>query len=204
MRVRLQIKLWRLTLMANKEDLRVKKTKKAIAEAFMTLLAEKSLEDITVNELCEKAGVRRTTFYKHFKDKFDYIASFTRDLRSEFDSIIWKAGKPDDTPEYYVMYAKQIVSFIIRHEREIDHVMQSPLFTVVLNILSEQNYEDTYERIQMSVSQGLKINASAEVLSCMLVGGVSQAICTWLKSGKTKSADTLAEEVGVIVRKCLA
>ncbi len=192
------------TEMTVKEDLRVRKTKKAIAEAFMALLKEKSLEDITVNELCERAGVRRTTFYKHFKDKFDYIASFVRGLRSKFDNIIWKAGKPDDTPEYYVMYAKQVISFIMRHESEIDHVMQSPLITVVLNILSEQNYYDTYERIQMSVSAGLKINASAEVLSSMLVGGVTNAIFNWLKSGKNKSPEELAEEVGAIVRRCIS
>ena len=192
------------TEMAVKEDLRVRKTKKAIAEAFMSLLREKSLEEITVNELCEKAGVRRTTFYKHFNDKFDYIASFTRSLRTQFDNIIWKSGKPDDTPDYYVMYAKQIVSFISRHEAEIDHVLQSPLISVVLNILSEQNYVDTYERIQMSVSAGLKINASPEVLSSMMVGGVTNAIYTWLKNGRDKSPDKLAEEIGMIVRKCIS
>ena len=55
--------------MARKEDLRVRKTKKAIAEAFMALLEEKNYDEITVNELCDRAGVRRTTFYKHYKDK---------------------------------------------------------------------------------------------------------------------------------------
>lgn len=170
----------------------------------MTLLGEKPLEDITVNELCERAGVRRTTFYKHFKDKFDYIASFTRSLRAQFDNIIWKSGKPDETPEYYVMYAKQVVSYISRHETETDHVVHSPLFSVVMNILSEQNYVDTYERIQMSVSAGLRLNASAEVLTSMLVGGVTNAIHTWLMDGRKKSADELADEIGMIVRKCIS
>ena len=190
--------------MAVKEDLRVRKTKKAISEAFMSLLKEKSLEDITVNELCERAGVRRTTFYKHFNDKFDYIASFTRGLRSKFDNIIWKSGKPDDTPEYYVMYAKQVIAFIMRHEKEIDHVMRSPLISVVMSILSEQNYVDTYDRIKVSVAAGLRINASPEVLSCMLVGGVTNAIYTWLKNGKDKSPEALADEVGAIVRRCIS
>ena len=43
--------------MSGKEDLRVKRTKKALTKAFMKLLSVKSFEDITVNELCDEAGI---------------------------------------------------------------------------------------------------------------------------------------------------
>ena len=46
-----------------KEDLRVKKTKRALTLAFIELLKVKHFEDITINELCEKAEIRRATFY---------------------------------------------------------------------------------------------------------------------------------------------
>ena len=49
-----------------KEDLRVKKTKRVLTEAFFKLLNEKPFEEITVNELCDRADVRRATFYKHY------------------------------------------------------------------------------------------------------------------------------------------
>ena len=120
--------------MDKKEDLRIKKTKAALEIAFMAILHEKPLEDLTVNELCDKAGIRRTTFYKHYDDKLDYIAELAESLRARFDKIIWKSGKPDSTPDYYVTYAKYLVSFISRHSVEIDHVFTSPLFYVVLNI----------------------------------------------------------------------
>ena len=189
--------------MDKREDLRIKKTKAVLEDAFMALLLEKSLEEITVNELCNKAGIRRTTFYKHFNDKFDYIASFAKSLRARFDKIIWKSGKPDNTPDYYVMYAKQLVNFISRHHREVDNIISSPLFYVVMNILAEQNYTDTLERIKMSVAQGMVLSASAEVLASMLVGGVKDAVYFWLKSGKKKSADEISDEIGAIVRKCI-
>ena len=50
-------------------DLRIIKTRKALCDAFIILLGEKPFEDITVNELCKKAMVRRATFYQHFEEK---------------------------------------------------------------------------------------------------------------------------------------
>ena len=61
--------------MEKKVDLRILKTHKALCETFSTLLEEKKFEEITVNELCQRAMVRRATFYKHFADKYEYFAS---------------------------------------------------------------------------------------------------------------------------------
>ena len=56
--------------MAYKEDARVKKTKNKLLESFKKLLSEKSFENITIQEICELADVKRATFYKHFADKY--------------------------------------------------------------------------------------------------------------------------------------
>ncbi|MDF2942641.1 MAG: transcriptional regulator, TetR family [Herbinix sp.] len=52
-------------------DRRIQKSKKAIMEAFMTLVLEKELENITIGEIAEKANVNRGTIYLHFDDKYD-------------------------------------------------------------------------------------------------------------------------------------
>ena len=52
-----------------KEDLRVKKTKNALRKALSTLLKTKSLDKITIMEICENAMVNRVTFYSHYEDK---------------------------------------------------------------------------------------------------------------------------------------
>ena len=189
--------------MPRKEDLRVRKTKRAISEAFMALLSEKPIEDMTVNELCDRAGVRRTTFYKHYKDKLDYIASFAKDMRVRFDEIIWKNGKPDATPDYYVEYAKQVVNFITQHEVEVNHILQSAVMPVIIHTLSEQNYKDTYHRLVASMDAGMQLCVSPEVVSSMLVGAVSNTLINWVVGGRHQDAAELAEEIGIMVRKCL-
>ena len=63
-------------------DLRIKKTYRALFEAFTELLEEHRFEDVTVAMLCDRAMIRRTTFYKHFRDKNDYFAFYIDELMS--------------------------------------------------------------------------------------------------------------------------
>ena len=61
-------------------DLRIKKTYRALFDAFTELLEEYRFEDLTVAMLCDRAMIRRTTFYKHFRDKNDYFAFYIDEL----------------------------------------------------------------------------------------------------------------------------
>ncbi len=56
-----------------KNDLRVQKTYKQLVDTFLNLMGEKSFEELTVSEICESAQVHRATFYKHFKDKYEFL-----------------------------------------------------------------------------------------------------------------------------------
>lgn len=49
------------------------RTLDAFSHALLSLLAERSFERITVNELCERAGYPRATFYNYFDDKYDLL-----------------------------------------------------------------------------------------------------------------------------------
>ncbi len=57
----------------NSNDLRVKKTQRALMDTFLELLKMKSFNQITIQGLCEHAMVRRSTFYKHYNDKYDLL-----------------------------------------------------------------------------------------------------------------------------------
>lgn len=47
-----------------------------------SLLAEKSYDDVTVIELCERAEVVRITFYNDFKDKDEFLGCCIKELLS--------------------------------------------------------------------------------------------------------------------------
>ncbi|WP_412518595.1 TetR/AcrR family transcriptional regulator [Staphylococcus simulans] len=68
----------------NPNDLRVIKTKRALSESLFHLLSEKLFSTITVNMICDNALVHRTTFYKHFYDKYDLLSYLITNLTKEY------------------------------------------------------------------------------------------------------------------------
>ena len=104
--------------MAHKEDLRITKTKAALTKAFFSMLNDMAFEDITVNELCDRADVRRATFYKHFKDKGDFTAYLIKDVRFRFETEQWNNHENTTlTAEYDLEYAKNIIHYIVIKSR---------------------------------------------------------------------------------------
>ena len=69
------------------EDRRAVRTKKAIRTAFLSLLEEKSLNQITVAELSRRADLGRGTFYLHYKDVYDLYEHIEDDLYGELVQI---------------------------------------------------------------------------------------------------------------------
>ncbi len=58
-----------------KPDRRIQRTQKLLHEAFVALLGERPYESIAVRDILERAGVGRSTFYMHFRDKHELLTS---------------------------------------------------------------------------------------------------------------------------------
>lgn len=52
-------------------DKRTTRTLQSIYKGLLSLMAEKPFQTISVKELCERADVNKSTFYKHFDDILD-------------------------------------------------------------------------------------------------------------------------------------
>jgi AcrR family transcriptional regulator len=60
-----------------KEDRRVRRTRDRLGDSLMQLLLQKPFDKITVQDVLDRAGVSRATFYSHFRDKNDLFLSDT-------------------------------------------------------------------------------------------------------------------------------
>jgi AcrR family transcriptional regulator len=67
------------TLAEERVDPRAKRTRQLLLEAFGQLVTEKSFEDITVQDITERATVNRATFYAHFQDKYILAEQFVQE-----------------------------------------------------------------------------------------------------------------------------
>ena len=70
----------------NETDLRVIKTKESIEQAFLSLLAAKPLQKISIVELAREARINKGTFYLHYTDIFDlYQKTVRRQIEAGFE-----------------------------------------------------------------------------------------------------------------------
>lgn len=56
-----------------KVDRRIIKTQEAIKYAFIELMSEKNLDEITMQNISDRANVGRRTIYLHYFDKYDLL-----------------------------------------------------------------------------------------------------------------------------------
>lgn len=71
-----------------KTDLRVVKTKDAIIKIFISLLEEKPFYKLTVQDIIDGALINRTTFYRHYLDKYDLAAQQNQKLVDRIASLL--------------------------------------------------------------------------------------------------------------------
>jgi AcrR family transcriptional regulator len=87
-------------------DLRVRRTHKLLWEALMAELSERTFEEITVTDICERAMVHRTTFYKHYEDKYALLEQGIRqmydDLLAEEEHKPPSAYSVEHPPPYFI------------------------------------------------------------------------------------------------------
>ena len=58
-----------------KPDQRVQRTCHRLGTALLELIVEKPVNDVTVQDVLDRAGVGRSTFYQHYRDKDDLLVS---------------------------------------------------------------------------------------------------------------------------------
>ena len=64
----------------NQNDLRVIKTKKNIEASFIYLLGQKDFYKITVQDILDRALINRSTFYKHYTDKYQLAETLCNEV----------------------------------------------------------------------------------------------------------------------------
>ncbi|BCZ45553.1 hypothetical protein psyc5s11_16200 [Clostridium gelidum] len=182
-----------------KYDLRVIRTYKSLTEAFVQLMSEKHFENITVNELCKKAMIRRTTFYKHFADKYEFFRFFVHQLQTDCDAITPASADYKAPYSFYISIAHHILNFLKEHEQFVNMVLGSNLLPTLLDILSEQVISDITDKIKIGIKKGIDVPASPEIVASFFTGAIMHTIRWWLMQKKKISEEKLIQEVQKIL-----
>ena len=67
----------------SRPDRRISKTRRALKKALTELILELGYEDVTVQDVIDRADVGRSTFYAHFVDKDDLLMAILAELQND-------------------------------------------------------------------------------------------------------------------------
>ncbi len=88
------------------EERRVRKTKRAIRNAFAALLAEKDVNQITVKDIAERADINRKTFYNHYRGVYQVMDEIENSIVDDFDLMLREASGNIDLRNPAMIYEK--------------------------------------------------------------------------------------------------
>ncbi len=179
--------------MNQKTDLRVFKTHNALVSAFMQLLTEKRFEEITVNELCDLAMVRRATFYKHFADKYEFFAFVIRTKQEEFDASSRAHLDQTQPQSLYLGIVKNTLDFVNSNKKLVQTVLESKMLPTLLDILSRQIAMDVTRKLKEDAEHGARLKASPQVMAQFFTGALLYTVKWWIAQKRLSQADLVKE-----------
>lgn len=87
-------------------DRRVRRSRKLLRTALVTLILERGWDEVSVQDVCAQADVGRSTFYLHFADKEDLLLSGFDELHASLGALPPASGPPFGFAETLVEHAR--------------------------------------------------------------------------------------------------
>ena len=92
---------------------RVMLTKKLLKASLTSLLQTQSIYQISIRELCDNAGINRSTFYKHYGSQFDLLSEMEQDLLASVEgALATQVYFSKDTITQILVYLENDIDFI--------------------------------------------------------------------------------------------
>lgn len=150
--------------------------KECIVQSLMLLLQEKRIEEISVLEIVEKAGVNRSTYYRNFAAKQDVIRQYYEMRLDEYLSTVKEGIQP-------MQYFTGMFQSFLQHKKELLLLDRHALTYLLL--------EEMNSRIMQI--HGQEPDALVSLYSNYHIGGVFNSFRYWLSEEMATPPEQLAE-----------
>lgn len=180
-------------------DLRIRRTYKLLFDALTLLLSEKSFDNITITDICEKAMVHRTTFYKHFEDKYHLLDSLISQLVQNFEEKSTEQTPVDNPRQYYV----NLFRLLLEHMQENIKMYSVGLLNngSTIKVLQKIVVGRTKSRLESDESNGLIFLIPAPILSEFYSSSMVSLAIWWLENNMPLSIDEMVKYGDMLIDK---
>ena len=160
-----------------KTDRRSQRTQRLLHEALMSLMQEKRYDDITVQDIIDRADVGRSTFYAHFQDKEDLMTSGLMRLMHAMSELV---AEPSPTGEERLLPTQEL----FEHVQENQNLFRGMVHGRGLELFFEKGQEFWIQKItsdlQARLPEGQQPVVPIPVLAQFVAGAFVTMLRWWL------------------------
>ena len=189
----------------NKSESKYFNTAVRFNKALLSLLEKKAFEYISISEICEKAGVNRSTFYLHYENTSDLLRetiayvldNFSSYFSVDIKSISTKFSNCDLQDLNFVneKYLYPYLLFIKENQRVFSAVLSQPAA-----FDSKSIFQRLFDNIFKPILDRFEYPSEEQNYVMMFyLNGITAIIIEWLKDDCQKSI----EDIAGIIRICI-
>ncbi|WP_342046166.1 TetR/AcrR family transcriptional regulator [Bacillus sp. OTU530] len=177
----------------SKVDRRIAKSQEAIKKAVIELMTEKSFNDITIQDISDRANVNRGTVYVHYLDKYDLLDKLIDEHINKLKEINdWACEKEwvDATQIFFEYFETNYLFF----STMLASKAAAPSFR---SKFLEFLIEEFKDKVDKGKNQGLSEDVIVNFAANAYVGVWE----SWLKDGLPKTPHVMADELGSLLER---
>jgi AcrR family transcriptional regulator len=155
------------------------RTKIWIADRMKELMKTKSLDKIRVSEICESAEIERSTFYYHFKDKYDLVAWIFFEFADRTDVLDLQDAAAS---------MKQMKNDILFYKRAYEDNSQNALWQYILEYFVQK-----YTKLALEKSGAETLSTQLKFSIRLYCYGAVAMTKEWVLEDNVTSAETVVK-----------
>jgi AcrR family transcriptional regulator len=183
-----------------KETVKFTRTDKLIMDAFSSLLEKSPINKISVLDICDKAMIKRATFYNHFESKEHLFNAIIESLKEDLFLSIIENNKNQSIEDMFNQIALNTIDFLVKNKNKLATIINN-------NKTSDYDYvilESINRSLKFLIKENkdkLNVNIPSEVISRFFSGGLVNLAIWWVTDENTYTKDDLLKIVHNFIEK---
>jgi len=175
-----------------RQDRRTRRTRQLLRDAFVALLKEKRYEDVSVQDIIERADVARSTFYVHYVDKEDLLVGrwgvFASNLGIHADGL-----KHEENKGHSILSTLGWFHHIQAQGDLLKIIAKDPAMDLAMKTLHGILLEDMQMRIQNHLPENGNASLPPSLIIDYLAGSLMTLLKWWVKQGMSYPPERMDE-----------
>ncbi|MCC8042983.1 MAG: TetR/AcrR family transcriptional regulator [Oscillospiraceae bacterium] len=175
------------------ENQRIRLSKAMLKNGLLKLLKEKSLNEITICELCAVSGINRTTFYKYYGSQGELLSEIESDFLSQLDENL----------KTIIAQSPNAILSVLNHlyeQRDIFRVLvrSVPMLEFAVHLFSIPEIGVIFRNIS---DADCLPQTKAKYVQRFIFQGTFTVLCDWLNSENPEPVSEIADVLSFLKSK---